>query len=168
MGHKKRNLASCSKLSAAAPAVPSDGASVADGCLGSVEENRSHSVGAFDDSCPEQTMIEASASPESDASSYSAVKPECECALNALRRGNHTKALRLLKESCQRHEGSALIHRIQGTVCVKVASMIEDPNAKQQYLRNAVESARLAVAHSPNSIEFSLLRLVPSARHHHA
>ncbi|KAJ4972883.1 hypothetical protein NE237_006057 [Protea cynaroides] len=157
MGPKKRNPASRSRPSAAAPAVPSDGAAAADGCLGSVEEDRSWNLGASDDSRPELTMIDASASasPESDASSYSAVKLECERALNALRRGNHTKALRLLKESSQRHEGSALIHRVQGTVCVKVASLIEDPNAKQRYLKNAVESARRAVAHSPNSIEFS-------------
>ncbi|KAJ4947956.1 hypothetical protein NE237_005554 [Protea cynaroides] len=120
MGHKKRNPASSSKLSAATPEVPSDGVAVADGCLGLVEEDRSHNI-----------------------------------ALNALRRRNHFKALRLLKESCQSHEGSALIHRIQGTICVKVASLIEDPNAKQRYFKNAVESARLAVVHSPNSIKFS-------------
>nr|XP_023905859.1 uncharacterized protein LOC112017633 isoform X2 [Quercus suber] len=63
-----------------------------------------------------------------------------------------------MKESCARHEGSchsALIHRVQGTVCVKVASIIDDQNAKQRHLKNAVESARRAVELSPNSIEFS-------------
>lgn len=86
---------------------------------------------------------------------YSSVKLECERALTALRRGNHTKALRLMKESCQRHESSALIHRVQGTVCVKVASIIDDPNAKSRHLRNAVESARKAAKLSPNSVEFA-------------
>nr|DAD21166.1 TPA_asm: hypothetical protein HUJ06_022629 [Nelumbo nucifera] len=60
-----------------------------------------------------------------------------------------------MKESCLCHENSALLHRIQGTVCVKVASLIEDPNANQQHLKNAIESARRAVLFSPNSIEFA-------------
>ncbi|KAK2998830.1 hypothetical protein RJ639_023901 [Escallonia herrerae] len=88
---------------------------------------------------------------ESDAS----IKGECERALTALRRGNHTKALRLMKEMCAKHENSALIYRVQGTVCVKVAGIIDDPNAKQRHLRNAVESARKAAALSPSSIEFA-------------
>ncbi|XP_042497713.1 uncharacterized protein LOC122076477 isoform X2 [Macadamia integrifolia] len=156
MGHKKRNPALRSKPITAAPAVPSDtAAAVTDGCLVPVENDRLLNLDAPDDSRPEQTKIEAVSSPESDVSSYSAVKLECERALNALRRGNHTKALRLLKESCQRHQGSALLHRVQGTVCVKVASLIEDPNAKQRHLKNAIESARLAVELSPNSIEFA-------------
>uniref|UniRef100_A0A1S3XFJ3 USP domain-containing protein n=1 Tax=Nicotiana tabacum TaxID=4097 RepID=A0A1S3XFJ3_TOBAC len=50
---------------------------------------------------------------------------------------------------------SALIHRVQGTVCVKIASIIDDPNAKQRHLRNAIESARRAVSLSPYSIEFA-------------
>ncbi|XP_042509896.1 uncharacterized protein LOC122085504 [Macadamia integrifolia] len=157
MGHKKRNPAPRSRPSAAAtgiaPAVASDAATVsADGI---VEDDLSPNHGAYDDSHPEHTKIESSASTESDASSYSAVKLECERALNALRRGNHTRALRLLKESCLRHEGSSLLYRVQGTVCVKVASLIEDPNAKQRYLKNAIESARRAVSLSPNSIEFA-------------
>ncbi|KAJ4960996.1 hypothetical protein NE237_020906 [Protea cynaroides] len=157
MGHKKRNAAPRSRPSvdatAIAPAVPSDDAAAA--ADGSVEDERSPNLDAFDDSRPEQIKIEISALPEADASSYSAVKLECERALNALRRGNHTKALRLLKESCLRHEGSALLHRVQGTVCVKVASLIEDPNAKQRHLKNAIESARRAVSLSSNSIEFA-------------
>jgi hypothetical protein len=95
---------------------------------------------------------------ESDGSSYSAIKLECEKALTALKCGNHNEALSLMKESCAHHESSAhsaLIHRVQGTVCVKVASIIDDTNAKQRHLKNAVESARRAVELSPNSIEFS-------------
>ncbi|PPS08609.1 hypothetical protein GOBAR_AA12046 [Gossypium barbadense] len=97
-------------------------------------------------------------SPSSSPSSYAAVKGECERALTALRRGNHTKALRLMKDSCTRHENSvhaALIHRVQGTVCVKVASIIDDSNAKQRHLKNAIDSAKKAVELSPNSIEFA-------------
>ncbi|KAJ4836507.1 hypothetical protein Tsubulata_036210 [Turnera subulata] len=91
-------------------------------------------------------------SPESDGG---AIKLECERALTAIRRGNHTKALRLMKESCARHANNALIHRVQGTVCVKVASLMDDPNAKQRHLKNAIDSARRAAELSPNSIEFA-------------
>ncbi|GFY92925.1 ubiquitin carboxyl-terminal hydrolase-related protein [Actinidia rufa] len=76
----------------------------------------------------------------------------------ALRRGTHTKALRLMKEMSAKHENSthsALIHRVQGTVCVKVASIIDDLNAKQRHLKNAIESATKAVSLSPNSVEFA-------------
>ena len=48
----------------------------------------------------------------------------------------------------------ALIHRVQGTVCVKVASIIADLNAKQRHLKNAIESATKAVSLSPNSVKF--------------
>ncbi|XP_010256018.1 PREDICTED: uncharacterized protein LOC104596511 isoform X2 [Nelumbo nucifera] len=149
MGHKKRNVAPRSRPSALATVVPADNL---DG-LGSVEYEKTPNLGHSDDSRQEQSKIEAAV--QSDTSSYSAVKIECERALIALRRGNHTKALRLMKESCFRHESSALLHRVQGTVCVKVASLIDDPNAKQRHLRNAIESARRAVALSPNSIEFA-------------
>ncbi|KAG9455754.1 hypothetical protein H6P81_000262 [Aristolochia fimbriata] len=84
----------------------------------------------------------------------SSVKVDCERALTALRRGNHTKALRLMKESALRHDSSALLHRVHGTICVKVASLIEDTTAKQRHLKNAIESAKRAVSLSPNSIEF--------------
>ncbi|KHG14770.1 Inactive ubiquitin carboxyl-terminal hydrolase 54 [Gossypium arboreum] len=92
------------------------------------------------------------------SSSSSVVKADCERALTALRRGNHTKALRLMKESCTRHENSAqaaLVHRVQGTVCLKVASIMDDPNAKNRHLKSAIDSARKAVELSPNSIEFA-------------
>ncbi|KAK6125525.1 hypothetical protein DH2020_040759 [Rehmannia glutinosa] len=91
-------------------------------------------------------------------SSYASVKTECERALNALRRGNHTKALRLMKDLCSENENYpqlALIHRVQGTVLVKMASIIDDPNAKHRHLKNAIESARRAVSLSPDSIEFA-------------
>ncbi|BFG32689.1 hypothetical protein CerSpe_189630 [Prunus speciosa] len=154
MGHKKRNAAPRPKQSPAAvqPLVGEGDAVVsvpADTTLALVEADSNDAL---------SIKIESSPPIESDGSSYSAAKLECERALTALRRGNHTKALRLMKESCQRYENSAhsaLIHRVQGTVCVKVAAIIDDPNAKQRHLRNAIDSARRAVELSPYSIEFS-------------
>ncbi|KAL9375231.1 hypothetical protein Peur_032110 [Populus x canadensis] len=93
-----------------------------------------------------------SVTPESDGST---IKQECGRALNALRRGNHTKALRIMKDSCAKYGGDALIHRVHGTVCVKVSSIIDDPNSKQRHLKNAIEAARRAAELSPNSIEFA-------------
>jgi tetratricopeptide (TPR) repeat protein len=84
----------------------------------------------------------------------SVVKLECEKALKSFGRGSYNKAIRLIKDSCSRHQDSALIHRVQGTICVKVAAVYEDLATKQKYLRNAIESARKAVELSPNSIEF--------------
>ncbi|XP_059642017.1 uncharacterized protein LOC132283975 isoform X2 [Cornus florida] len=159
MGHKKRNVTPRSKPpSAAAPPSPvvSGGGDGSNGGASSVETEQNLDSNSSIEQVP-QSKIEVSVV-ESDGSSYSAIKLECERALTSLRRGNHTKALRLMKEMCLRHENSAhsaLIHRVQGTVCVKVASIIDDPNAKQRHLKNAIESAKKAVMLSPNSIEFS-------------
>ncbi|XP_057988457.1 uncharacterized protein LOC110654340 isoform X2 [Hevea brasiliensis] len=135
MGHKKRNPTARSRQ---LPAVADEA------------ENLSNLSIA---------KIEPSISPESDVSSYSKIKIECERALTALRRGNHTKALRLMKESGMRHGDNsphaALIYRVQGTVSVKLASIIDDPNAKQRHLKNAIDAARRAALLSPNSIEFA-------------
>ncbi|XP_071701790.1 uncharacterized protein [Rutidosis leptorrhynchoides] len=93
-----------------------------------------------------------------ESEGYCLVKIECEKALNAVRRGNHKKALRLMRDLCLKHENTAylaLIHRVQGTVCVKVAALIDDPTAKQRYLKNAVESAKKAAELAPNSVEFA-------------
>ncbi|KAK6135198.1 hypothetical protein DH2020_031043 [Rehmannia glutinosa] len=90
--------------------------------------------------------------------SYASVKTECKRALNALRRGNHTKALKLMKDLCLENENYpqlAFIHCVQGSVLVKMALIIDDPNAKHRHLKNAIESARRAVSLSPNSIEFA-------------
>ncbi|KAF5201079.1 Ubiquitin carboxyl-terminal hydrolase-related protein [Thalictrum thalictroides] len=92
---------------------------------------------------------------EADSPSYSLIKVECEKALTSLRRGNPSKALRLMRESCVRHENSALPYRVQGTVCVKVANSIEEQKDKQKYMKLAIESAKKAVNLSPNSIEFA-------------
>jgi len=60
-----------------------------------------------------------------------------------------------MKESAQKYENSALIHRVSGTVSVKVAGIIDDPNSKQRHLKSAIGSAKKAVSLSPNSIEFA-------------
>ncbi|KAK4257147.1 hypothetical protein QN277_006771 [Acacia crassicarpa] len=153
MGNKKRNPAPRSKQPAAASPVtqPAIGGA-ANGPTSAESElcmSPNHTI---------QNTTKIELPPQYEPSAYSEIKLECEKALNALRRGNHTKALRLMKESCSRHESSAssaLIHRVQGTVCVKVASIIDDPNAKQRHLKNAIESARKAVELSPSSVEFA-------------
>ncbi|KAK9925905.1 hypothetical protein M0R45_023167 [Rubus argutus] len=139
MGHKKRNAAPRSKQSPAAVSPIVDGGDAV--VLAQPDAAAPLTLAEAESNSPNLLVlnkIESSPSIESgavDSESYSAAKLECERALTALRRGNHTKALRLMKESCQRHENSAhsaLIHRVQGTVCVKVASIIDDPNAKQR------------------------------------
>ena len=150
MGHKKRNLAPRSKGSQGSPggaAVGGDGANSAE-----AEQSPNLNVGNSSEKSKMVTGV------ESEGSAYSAIKLECERSLTALRRGNHNKALRIMKELSVRHDNSvhsALIHRVQGTVCVKVASIIDDPNAKQRHLKNAIETAKKAVELSPNSIEFA-------------
>ncbi|WCJ35992.1 Ubiquitin carboxyl-terminal hydrolase-related protein [Euphorbia peplus] len=135
MGHKKRNPTSRSKHpQPSSPATADDAADLSPNLnnlpLAKIEDG-------------------------GGASSYSAIKLECERALTSLRRGNHTKALRLMKELCSRHADAALVFRVQGTVCVKVASIIDDLNTKQRHLKNAIDSARRAAELSPNSIEFA-------------
>ena len=147
MGHKKRNLAPRSKGSPGGAAVGGDGANSAE-----AEQSPNLNVGNSSEKSKMVTGV------ESEGSAYSAIKLECERSLTALRRGNHNKALRIMKELSVRHDNSvhsALIHRVQGTVCVKVASIIDDPNAKQRHLKNAIETAKKAVELSPNSIEFA-------------
>ncbi|XP_015879540.3 uncharacterized protein LOC107415685 isoform X1 [Ziziphus jujuba] len=170
MGHKKRNSAPRPKQSpAASPAATHHAVGGAATTFTADCHTPAESEPCSNAIVPNpivQAKIEtmtttASALIESDGGSsspYSNIKLECDRTLTALRRGNHTKALRLMKELCQRHENSphsALVHRVQGTVCVRVASIIDDPNAKNRHLRNAIESARRAVELSPNSIEFA-------------
>ncbi|XP_065876837.1 uncharacterized protein [Euphorbia lathyris] len=148
MGHKKRNPTSRSKHPQPSSPAAATAAAAADESELSPNPNNLPLA-----------KIEPSISPQSDGSSYSAIKLECERALTSLRRGNHTKALRLMKESCSRHGDNsphaALVYRVQGTVCVKVASIIDDLNTKQRHLKNAIDSARRAAELSPHSIEFA-------------
>lgn len=153
MGHKKRGVAPRSKISSAIDS----GNGVVSGELDgngsldlSIRGNETNEV--------QISRVRGGLGTDLGVSNYGAIKLECERALNALGRGNHTKALRLMKDMCVRNENSPffpLILRVQGTVCVKVASVIDDTNTKQRHLRNAVESARKAVVLSPNSIEFA-------------
>ena len=83
------------------------------------------------------------------------IKQECEKALNAIKRGNHNKALRLLKDMSHKYENSALFHRVNGMIYARVADIIDDPNTKQRHIVNAFESARKATELSPDSIEFA-------------
>lgn len=163
MGHKKRNVAPRSKPSqppsAAVVADASAADADADGGASNLDNSPNPSVKKLAKS--ESADLESNSNSSSNANPsapYASIKLECERALTALRRGNHTRALRLMKDLCSRHDNSAhsaLIHRVQGTVCVKVASIIDDPTAKQRHLRNAIESAKRAVGLSPNSVEFA-------------
>ncbi|MCO5573202.1 hypothetical protein L7F22_026969 [Adiantum nelumboides] len=85
----------------------------------------------------------------------SSVRSECEKALVALRRGNSTKALKLIRDACIRHENIALVQRVHGHICMRLASMIEDSTTKQRHLREAIEAAHKAVTLSPRSVECS-------------
>ncbi|CAN6453781.1 unnamed protein product [Victoria cruziana] len=82
------------------------------------------------------------------------VKADCERALIALRRGNHTKALRLMKDACMCHDNSTLPYRVHDTICMKIMSLVKDSNAKHRHLKNIIESTKKVVLLSPNSIEF--------------
>ncbi|KAK9669309.1 hypothetical protein RND81_13G122700 [Saponaria officinalis] len=92
---------------------------------------------------------------KSGSPSPAEVKAECERALNTLRRGNHHKALRLMKDASTKFEKSAIFHRVAGTISAKAGAIIDDPNVKQRHLKNAVESAKKAKNLSPNSVEYA-------------
>ncbi|KAI3977988.1 hypothetical protein MKX01_032365 [Papaver californicum] len=143
MGHKKRNpiLRSKQQQSSTSTSITHEYESNLSSITDSVSKIKN------DDSVVVTTQL--------DASAYASVKLEYEKALTSFRRGNHTKALRIMKDLCHRHENSAIVHRFQGNVSVKVASLIEDSNAKQRHLKNAMESAKKAVSLLPNSIEFA-------------
>ncbi|XP_010550646.1 PREDICTED: uncharacterized protein LOC104821450 [Tarenaya hassleriana] len=151
MGHKKKNPAPRPKQS------PADAAAATTATPSSAVESDPSDipVGALNRRQGSQRGVRTEPSDSAkEVSSYSVIKLECEKALTSFRRGSYNKAIRLMKESCSRHQDSALIHRVQGTLCVKVASVYEDPATKQRFLRNAIDSARKAVELSPNSIEF--------------
>ncbi|KAI4326660.1 hypothetical protein MLD38_031949 [Melastoma candidum] len=89
---------------------------------------------------------------------YGRAKTECERAITTFRRGNHTKALRLIKESCAKFEGSlaasALLYRVQGAISRKISKSINDTN--DRYFYQAMDSGRRAVELSLLSVEFPL------------
>lgn len=155
MGHKKRNPATRSKQSpAASPVAQSATGGAANGSISPDHD----SCNSSDQNLPNPSKIELAPPPQSEGSDYSTIKLECERALTTFRRGNHNRAMKLMKELCLKEDGSthsAFVHRVHGFVCFKVASIITDPGAKQRHLKNAVESARRAVELSPNSIEYA-------------
>ncbi|XP_077212791.1 uncharacterized protein LOC143858661 isoform X2 [Tasmannia lanceolata] len=150
MGHKKRNP-NPNQRARPPPSTPPPSEAAENGLASDPIEDERSIVGPFEES----DRIEQVIIPDSDSPPSPSVKLECERSLTALRRGNHTKALRLMKEACLKYENCALLQRVQGTICVKIASLIEDPNAKQRHLKNAIDSAKKAVLMSPNSVEFS-------------
>ncbi|KAG8096003.1 hypothetical protein GUJ93_ZPchr0013g35327 [Zizania palustris] len=86
----------------------------------------------------------------------SAVRAVCEKALAALQRGNHAKALRLMKEAVSKHgEGSPLLLRAHGTVFARAAAVLDEPVARARHQRAALEAARRAVELAPDSIELA-------------
>ncbi|KAL1566264.1 hypothetical protein AAHA92_01894 [Salvia divinorum] len=159
MGHKKRKAAPRSKpsqSSAAEDAAYSNGASGTVDCGVSALDQSAESINEA--SSKLESAISVSNGNVASSPLYASVKLEYEKALVAFRRGNHTKALRLMKDLCCKQDNSplsALIHRVQGTLCVKVASIINDPSVKQRHMKNAIESARKAASQSPSSVEFA-------------
>ncbi|KAF0912897.1 hypothetical protein E2562_019477 [Oryza meyeriana var. granulata] len=85
-----------------------------------------------------------------------AVRAVCEKALGVLQRGNHAKALRLMKEAVAKHgEGSPLLLRAHGTVFARAAAVLDEPGARARHQRAALEAARRAVELAPDSIELA-------------
>ncbi|XP_059436579.1 uncharacterized protein LOC132169580 [Corylus avellana] len=93
------------------------------------------------------------------------IKHECGRAVASLQSGNHTEALKLIKDSISRHSGrnnndnsynSAILHHTCAAIHFKTASLLGDSNTKQEHLNNAADSAREALAFSPNSISLPL------------
>ncbi|KAF3341690.1 hypothetical protein FCM35_KLT00328 [Carex littledalei] len=80
------------------------------------------------------------------------IKSECEGSLTALRRGNPTKALRLMRDALGKHEDSALVHLVHSA---QLTAMINDPVVKQRHLNAAIDSAQRATELAPNSIKFA-------------
>ncbi|XP_057419688.1 uncharacterized protein LOC130713885 isoform X2 [Lotus japonicus] len=158
MGPKKRNPPSTrSKQSPAASPVPQ---SATGGAANAPTPPDPDSPNAPDQNPPNPSKIELppTQSEGSGSDYFTAIKLECERALTTFRRGNHNRAMKLMKELCVKEEGSvhsAFVHRIHGFVCYKLASSISDTTAKQRHLRNALESSRRAVELSPNSVEYA-------------
>ncbi|XP_061358841.1 uncharacterized protein LOC133303025 isoform X2 [Gastrolobium bilobum] len=155
MGHKKRNHAPRSKQSPAASLVAqSANGGAANGSISPDHDSCSVSENNIDN----PSKIELAPQFEGSDYDYSTIKLECERALTAFRRGNHNRALKLMKELCSKDEDSAYLafaHRVQGFVFIKVASILNDPSAKQRHLKNAIESARRAAELAPNSVEYA-------------
>ncbi|CAK9175375.1 unnamed protein product [Ilex paraguariensis] len=84
-----------------------------------------------------------------------AIKAECELAIAALGQRNLTEALKLINDACLHYENSALVHHTRASIYTRIAAQIEDYDAYQEHLKNALESAKKAISISPHSIKFS-------------
>ncbi|KAB1206193.1 hypothetical protein CJ030_MR7G014366 [Morella rubra] len=84
-------------------------------------------------------------------------------ALTSLRRGNHTKALKLIRDSLSRHnnsnDDSTILHYIDATIHFETAALIDMSTAKRKHLKKAAESTQQAVAFSLSSLTFALLHV---------
>ncbi|GAB4845558.1 hypothetical protein Ancab_038963 [Ancistrocladus abbreviatus] len=139
MGKKMRNVASRTKSSVVRSPASGDG---------------DRGIQAKDSKL-ESLLTQPGCLDEASSSwNYEQIKSQCDKALSALSEGNQTKALKIMKEASHRFENSALIHECQGIIWMGMAFCMEDPDAKQRRLRNAIDSARKAVNLSPNSIEY--------------
>lgn len=94
---------------------------------------------------------------ENIAEAEASVTGECERALLVLRKGNHAKALRLIKDLCVRHPSSAVAHIVQGDILCQFATVIDDLRLKHRHLKSAAESMQRATLLSPDSIEFGYM-----------
>jgi len=86
-----------------------------------------------------------------------AVRAEVDKALACLQRGNHARALRLMKDALARHgeASSPLLLRAHGTVHARAASVLDDPAARARHHRAALQAAQRAVELAPESIELA-------------
>ncbi|KAK1401257.1 hypothetical protein POM88_000862 [Heracleum sosnowskyi] len=97
-----------------------------------------------------------SIAPKVEVSSVS-INLECKKPVNILGRGNYTKTLRFKKELCCNIKSIfdlGLVYGVQGTVCFKDTSIIDDVGMKEKYVRNVIESAKKATVLSPNLVEY--------------
>ncbi|MCD7468942.1 hypothetical protein HAX54_007498 [Datura stramonium] len=119
MGHKKRTVAPSSKPSSSPVAVSEDGSPLpldAELKLASTIPSITNGSLSRNDAL---AVIDFENNSSSLSASYASIKLECERALTFLRRGNHTKPPRLMKDLSTKHENSphlALIHRYRNVL----------------------------------------------------
>ncbi|XP_035817966.1 uncharacterized protein [Zea mays] len=85
------------------------------------------------------------------------VRAEVEKALACLQRGNHARAVRLMRDAIAHHgeASTPLLLRAHGTVLARAASVLDDPAARARRHRAALQAAQRAVELAPDSIELS-------------
>eukprot|EP00261_Vitis_vinifera_P039323 XP_019080566.1 PREDICTED: uncharacterized protein LOC104881683 isoform X5 [Vitis vinifera] len=87
------------------------------------------------------------------AAEMEAIKLDCDRAFDAFRRGNHHKALKLMKKFCSSYPNSGFVHTLQGTMYYQLALTIADSSTKLQYLKTAADSASRATLLSPEKMD---------------